>query len=79
MSSSDKKLPLLPGYITVSLAAERLHVTRQTVHQMVRSEKLRGWRIASASDPDPVVVDEKQVAAMTPRQDPVVISIPVPS
>lgn len=56
-------LPELTGYMTVSLAAEKLELSRQTIHEMTRDGRLRAWRVPSATQ-DPVMVDAGQVAQL---------------
>jgi excisionase family DNA binding protein len=58
------KLPELPNLITISLAAELLEVSRQAAHKMVRSGRLKAWRVRSAGNDRPLVVLEKDVQVM---------------
>lgn len=62
--TADEEIPVMPGWITVSLAAEELQVSRQTVHQMVQSHRLTGFRVPSAAPDDPVIVNEDEVTAL---------------
>lgn len=54
-------LPDLPGYVTISLAAEMLGVSRQAAHGMAQSRRLKAWRVPSAGADRPVVVKLRDV------------------
>lgn len=69
-------LPDLPGVVSISLAAEMLEVSRQTAHQMVKSGQLKAWRVRSAGNDRPVVVDESDVKKMRRKRTRVVAVIP---
>jgi excisionase family DNA binding protein len=65
-------LPDLPGKITASLAAEMLGVSRQAVHRMAKDRKLTAWRVRSAGQDRPVVVDLEEVLEMQKKRAKVV-------
>jgi excisionase family DNA binding protein len=69
---TPEELPVLPGYITISKAAELMRVTRQTAHQMTRDGRLRAWRVPSAGTADPVVVEESQARTLARQTQQVV-------
>lgn len=75
MTTSDEEIPVLPGKITVSLAAERLELSRQTVHEMAKDGRLTAWRVPSAAQ-DPVIVDEQQVTLMAAQKRNQVVEVP---
>jgi excisionase family DNA binding protein len=65
-------LPDLPGKITASLAAKMLGVSRQAVHRMAKDKRLRAWRVPSAGQDRPVVVDLAEVLEMQKKRKKVV-------
>ena len=60
-------LPVLPGYITVEEAAERLGVSREAVHRRIKRRTLKAWR---AGERPMIFVRLKDVDAlpMTPQR-----------
>jgi excisionase family DNA binding protein len=62
-------LPRLPGYLTLTEAAERMNVTRQAVHGRVKSGTLRAWRTGD-DKLQAILVCEADVDAlpMSPQQ-----------
>ena len=62
MSSDEKReLPELQGWMTISLAAEKLKMARQSAHRLVNLGRLDAWRIPSAGEDRPLVVREEDV------------------
>lgn len=69
---ATNEVPELPELITISLAAERLELSRQAAHKMVRSGRLKAWRIRSAGNDRPLVVLESDVAKLMKSKQKVV-------
>ena len=76
--TANEDLPDLPGFITVSLAAEILGVSRQAVHGMTRGRQLKAWRVPSAGNDRPVVVDKAEVLRLKKKRGIKVVEITVP-
>ena len=79
MSASQEldDLPVLPDLITISLAAEMLGISRQAAHRMARDKRLKAWRLRSAGQDRPVVVDLKQVRELKKKRTQVVtVTVP---
>jgi hypothetical protein len=72
MADMEDELPELPELITISLAAEWLEVSRQAAHKMVRSHRLKAWRIRSAGNDRPLVVLAADVQKMMKSRQKVV-------
>lgn len=72
------ELPELAGWMTISLAAEKLGVSRQAAHKMVKSGRLMAWRVPSAGEDRPLVVRDIDVEKMVKqRQEVVTVLSPV--
>jgi predicted site-specific integrase-resolvase len=70
--STEVEIPELADLITISLAAERLEISRQAAHKMTRSGRLKAWRIRSAGEDRPLVVLESEVTELMKKRTKVV-------